>query len=273
MQPAGRGRALALALAFASLSGLAGPFAPAWQSAAQSAAAPAGAAPASARPSAAELLARLDANMSFSSIRYTGRMEISIGGSTRSKSMTAMAIGRDKAFVEFTNPEDRGTRYLKLGQDLWMYFPREADTVKISGHLLKEGMMGSDMSYEDALESRDYAAMYTASVRGRETVDGRDCWVVELTAKVPTAPYDRRVIWIDDERWISVKEEMYARSGKLLKTSRVLEAKRIGQRWFPVKSELVSALRAGTKTVFYLDEVELDPVLDQRQFTMAALTK
>jgi hypothetical protein len=154
-----------------------------------------------------------------------------------------------------------------------MYFPREADTVKISGHLLKEGMMGSDMSYEDALESRDYSVMYTASVRGRETVDGRDCWVVELTATVRTAPYERRVIWIDAERWISVKEEMYARSGKLLKTSRVLEARRMGQRWFPVKSELVSALRSGTRTVFYLDEVELDPVLDQRQFTMAALTK
>ena len=268
MRPAGRGRALALALALACLSGVAGPSSPAWQAAAQTAGAGVAAA-----PSAAELLARLDANMSFSSIRYTGRMEISIGGATRSKSMTAMAIGRDKAFVEFTNPEDRGTRYLKLGQDLWMYFPREADTVKISGHLLKEGMMGSDMSYEDALESRDYSVMYTASVRGRETVDGRDCWVVELTATVRTAPYERRVIWIDAERWISVKEEMYARSGKLLKTSRVLEARRMGQRWFPVKSELVSALRSGTRTVFYLDEVELDPDLDQRQFTMAALTK
>jgi outer membrane lipoprotein-sorting protein len=270
-RPAGRARTLALALALASLTGLAGPCAPAWRAAAQST----GTAPSTvaAAPSAAEILARLDANLSFSSIRYTGRIEISIGGATRTKSMTAMAIGRDKAFVEFTNPEDRGTRYLKLGQDLWMYFPREADTVKISGHLLKEGMMGSDMSYEDALESRDYSVMYTASVRGRETVDGRDCWVVELTATVRTAPYERRVIWIDAERWISVKEEMYARSGKLLKTSRVLEARRMGQRWFPVKSELVSALRSGTRTVFYLDEVELDPVLDQRQFTMAALTK
>ena len=276
-RPAGRARTLALALALASLTGLAGPCAPAWRAAAQAAApataTPATAMPATAMPSAAEILARLDANLSFSSIRYKGRIEISSGGATRTKSMTAMAIGRDKAFVEFTNPEDRGTRYLKLGQDLWMYFPREADTVKISGHLLKEGMMGSDMSYEDALESRDYSVMYTASVRGRETVDGRDCWVVELTATVRTAPYERRVIWIDAERWISVKEEMYARSGKLLKTSRVLEARRMGQRWFPVKSELVSALRSGTRTVFYLDEVELDPVLDQRQFTMAALTK
>ena len=60
--------------------------------------------------------------------------------------------------MEFTNPEDRGTRYLKRDKNLWIYFPKEQDTVKISGHLLKEGMMGSDVSYEDALESSDYQA-------------------------------------------------------------------------------------------------------------------
>lgn len=234
---------------------------------------------------AAAILARVDANMSFRAIRYSATMEIHIGGETRTKAMEAVAIasgagasgagsaGSDKAFIEFTNPEDRGTRYLKLGKDLWMYFPKEADTVKISGHLLKEGMMGSDLSYEDALESKDFASTYSATIKAREALDGRDCYVVELTAKLASAPYDRRLLWIDSERWISLKEEMYARSGRLLKTSRSLEVKRIGGRYFPVKTELVSALRKDTRTVFSLEKVEIDPVLDARQFTMAALTR
>jgi outer membrane lipoprotein-sorting protein len=224
-------------------------------------------------PPAATILARLDANESFKSIRYLGRMEITIGGETRVKTMTALAMGSDKAFVEFTNPEDRGIRYLKLGSDLWMYFPKEADTVKISGHLLKEGMMGSDVSYEDALESKDLAARYAATVKGREALDGRDCWLVELKARVATAPYDRRLLWIDAERWIALKEEMYAKSGKLLKTSATLEVKRIGERWFPTRCILVSALRKGTSTTFFLDKVELDPPLDAKAFTMGALTR
>lgn len=222
---------------------------------------------------AAAILARVDANLSFKTIRYSGRMEIAIGGATRVKTMEAAAEGSDKAFAEFTNPEDAGTRYLKLGKDLWMYFPKEADTVKISGHLLKEGMMGSDLSYEDALESKDYSANYSASLKGRETAEGRDCYLVELQAKRPTAPYERRALWIDAERWVTVREEMYARSGKLLKTSRVLELERVGGRWFPTKTELVSALRKGSRTVFSLDKVELEPKLDPRQFTMAALTR
>ncbi len=140
---------------------------------------------------AQEILSRLDANMSYGSIRFNGRLEITVGGETRYKTMDAIGKGSTKAFAEFTNPEDKGTRYLKLQKNLWIYFPKEQDTVKISGHLLKEGMMGSDISYEDALESSDFLATYSAELRGEETVDERRARVVELTAKVPTATYDR----------------------------------------------------------------------------------
>lgn len=220
-----------------------------------------------------EILARVDANMSYGSIRYSGRMEITVGGETRHKTMDVVAAGTSKAFAEFTNPEDRGVRYLKLDKNLWIYFPKEQDTVKISGHLLREGMMGSDVSYEDALESSDFRARYSAALKGEESVDGRRCYVVELTAKVPTASYDRRVLWIDAERSVRLKEEMYAKSGKLLKTGSTLEVVRLGERWFPARTELVSQLRKNTKTVFAMDKIEIGATLDERQFSLAALSK
>jgi len=236
-------------------------------SAAQASAPPAGA------PSADELLAKLDFNESFKSIRYSGRMEITIDGETRVKDLTAVAMGSDKALAEFTNPEDRGTRFLKIGKDLWMYFPKEQGTVKISGHLLKEGMMGSDVSYEDALESSDYKAKYTARITGSDVIDGHKTWILELKAKVPTASYDRRVMWIDAERFVQLKEEMYAKSGKLLKTSSTLAVQRIGDRWYASTVVMESKLRKNTKTTFAMEKVELDVPLDPNQFTMAALTR
>ena len=230
-------------------------------------------------PSADFLLSKLDANESYRSIRYSGRMEITIGGETRVKEMKAVAQSgqggsqSDKALIEFTNPEDRGIRYLKIGKDLWMYFPKEQGTIKISGHLLKEGMMGSDVSYEDALESSDYKAKYSPRVIGSDEVDGRKAWVLELKAKLPTAIYDRRVMWIDAERFVGLKEEMYAKSGMLLKTSKALAVRRIGDRWYGTSVEMVSKLRKDTKTTFTMQTIELDVALDPRQFTMAALTK
>ena len=222
---------------------------------------------------AGEILDKVDANMSFRSIRYAGRMEITVAGQTRNKTMRAAAQGSSKAFLEFTNPEDKGVRYLKLDKNLWIYFPREQDTVKISGHLLKEGMMGSDVSYEDALESSDFRTRYTATLKDDDSVEGRRCFVVELTARVPTAAYDRLVLWIDAERFVTVKEEMYAKSGRLLKVSKALEVLTVGGRWFPSRIEFVSRLRANTRTVFAMNAIELDVPLDEKQFSLAALTK
>lgn len=222
---------------------------------------------------AAEILRKVDENQAFQSIEYTGRMEIVLGGDTRVKTMRTWAVGDSKAFVEFTNPEDRGTRMLKLDKNLWMYFPKEQDTVKISGHLLKEGMMGSDVSYEDAMESDALLDKYSASVLREEAVEGRPAWVLELKAKVPTATYDRRLVWIDKERYVSLKGEMYARSGKLLKESRSLEVRNIGGRWYPVRTEMVNRLRKDTRTVFVLEELKLDTRIPDSRFGMAELTK
>ena len=133
--------------------------------------------------------------------------------------------------------------------------------------------MGSDVSYEDALESRDFKAKYRASLQGRGTVDGRDCYILRLDAKVPTAAYDRRLMWVDAERYIMLKEEMYAKSGMLIKTSATLEVQRIGERWYPTRTEFVSKLRNDTKTIFAMSRIEIDVPLDDRQFTMSALTK
>ena len=133
--------------------------------------------------------------------------------------------------------------------------------------------MGSDVSYQDALESQDFLAKYSASLKGREAVDARDCYVVELKAKAPTAAYDKRILWIDAERFVTLKAEMYAKSGKLLKTSTSLEVAKVGDRWYPTKVEFESKLRASTKTVFSMTKIALDAPVDPRRFTMAALSK
>lgn len=233
----------------------------------------AGAAFAQAAPSAAEILAKVDENENFASIEYEARMELVLAGKTRVKTMKAVAVGADKAFIEFTNPEDRGVRYLKLGDELWMYFPKEDDTVKISGHLLREGMMGSDVSYEEALESDSLAELYDAVVKGREDYEGRPVWVLELTAKKSSASYARQILRVDAERYVTLSADLYAKSGKLLKESRTLEVRLIGTRWYPVKVELSDKLRKDSRTSFELVSIKLDVPVDPKRFTLSELGK
>lgn len=222
---------------------------------------------------ATEILARVDANQVYASIYYEGKMEIMSGSRTKTKTMKAWSSGSGKAFIEFTNPEDRGVRMLKLDKNLWMYFPSERDTVKISGALLRQGMMGSDFSYEDAMEPDDLKNLYTASVAGRETVEGRDCYVLELVAKGKDVAYATRKIWIDAERFIVARSELYARSGMLLKISRTLGYTKIGARYFPSVVEFSDALKKNSRTVMSMTSLALDAPIDEARFSLQALTK
>lgn len=221
-----------------------------------------------------EILGHMDDNRDHKTISAHATMEIHIDDKVRTKSMEIKGLTKGtRSIVEFTNPEDDGTKYLMIGDNLWIYFPEEEDVVKISGHMLKEGMMGSDVSYEDALESDKLTEKYDIEIVGEETYNDRPCYVIELDATSRDAPYYRRTMWVDKEMFVAWKEEMYAKSGRLLKVARVLDVKKIGDRHFPVKSEMVNKLRKDSKTIFTMSDIKLDVPMDEKTFSMRYLRR
>ena len=61
-------------------------------------------------------------------------------------------------------PRERGTKMLKIGSKLWMYTPRTDRKILIAGHMLRQSMMGSDLSYEDMMEDKKLSHMYMAAL-------------------------------------------------------------------------------------------------------------
>ena len=220
-----------------------------------------------------EILRRMDANTAYRTIQYDGTLAIYSGTVVRIKEMKATAMGTTRALAEFTNPEDKGTKFLKIDKNLWIYFPSEQDTVKISGHMLKEGMMGSDVSYQDALESDDLFKKYAVTVSGEDSVDGRPCYVLTLSATAKDVQYETRKMWVDKERFVALRQEMYAKSGKLLKVSTVLDVQQIGDRWFPVKEEISDQLKQGSRTQFIMKDIRFDVPVDESLFSLRNLQR
>jgi outer membrane lipoprotein-sorting protein len=218
-------------------------------------------------PSAAELLRRVDDNEIFSTIEYEGEMIIDYQNRRFVKTMKAWGRENNDSFIEFTNPEDRGTKYLKKGARLYVYSPDTEEVMLISGHMLKESMMGSDMSYEDTIENEKLSARYDPVLSGSETWNGnganRDCWVLDLTAKKRTESYPKQKLWIDKETGDLLHYELFALSGAKLKEYTLIRVDTIGSRRFPVESELRDLLRKNSKTTFVMKNVILDrPIAD-----------
>jgi outer membrane lipoprotein-sorting protein len=220
-----------------------------------------------------QILERVDANMTMSTARVTAQMTITYrDDDDRILIYEAWAQGTDQSFLEFTAPaRDAGSRFLRLEDAMWIYLPRVGKSVRIQGHMLRQGLMGSDFSYGDASENPSMVEDYDAVLEGEEMLEERRTYVVDLTAKRNDLAYQRRKVWVDAERWVPLKEERFARSGKLLKTALLSEVRRIGDRWYPFRIEMDDALQTDTRTVLQMLSVELDIRVPREVFTLPYL--
>src|SRR5262245_48222732 len=137
-----------------------------------------------AAPTADDLLSAMDKEMQFDTRASTTTMVVADGRTTRTYEMKGYGRGVDEAAVESLAPErEKGTRMRKKGDELWLYIPRAERVQKISGHMLRQGMMGSDVSYEDMMNAAQFRQQYSAVVDGEGETDGRKTWKLVATAK------------------------------------------------------------------------------------------
>lgn len=220
---------------------------------------------------AEEVITQRDENEYVKSARVEATMIINNSGRELEKKMISLSEG-DTALIEFTNPMDRGTKYLKREDNLWMFFPDAEDVVKLSGHMLEQGMMGSDFSYQDMMESEKLIDLYNFEIIAEEKHHDRPCYIIEaIKEEGAEVSYYRRVSWIDKERFIGLKEEMYAESGKLLKEVVVEETEKIEGRWYPIRTVMENMLRKDTWTAFIIDSIEFNPDIPEGTFSLESL--
>ncbi|MBC7363288.1 MAG: outer membrane lipoprotein-sorting protein [Candidatus Aminicenantes bacterium] len=118
-----------------------------------------------------EILKRVDDNITADNKIMTAKMIIHLRRVSRTVEFKSYIQGTEKAFTEYlAPPRERGTKMLKLGKQLWMYSPWTERTILISGHMLRQSVMGSDLSYEDMLEDPRLSNSYTAELVGEEVI-------------------------------------------------------------------------------------------------------
>ena len=225
-------------------------------------------------PGGAEILKKLDENLTSETRIFTSRMIIHGRRNVRTVTSRTWSQGDQRAYTEYLSPpREQGTKMLKLEDRLWVYSPSTDRIVQISGHMLRQSVMGSDLSYEDMLEDARLTEIYDARVTGTESVDGRSCWVVKLLAKKVGVAYHSRSMWVDRERYVPLKEELYAKSGKLLKRVDLKDFRQTDGRWFPWHMVFKDVLKSGEGTEFIIDAIAFDAVIPEHLFSKAALRR
>ena len=224
------------------------------------------------QPGADEIIALVDKNMSSENRVFESTMTINGRRSSRTIASRSYTAGDKKSFTEYLSPaREQGTKMLKLENQLWIYSPATDRIIQISGHMLRQSVMGSDLSYEDMMEDRKLTDIYNAKVSGTDEIEGRKTWILDLTAKVEDIAYAKRRIWVDTERYVPLKEELYARSGQLLKRSTMGNIIKVDGRWFPATVVYKDMLKQGDGTEFKITTIKFNQEIPEYIFTKAAL--
>jgi len=218
---------------------------------------------------AEEILARLDDNMVFETAYAEIEMVITIGRRVIKKELISYTKGTENSFIEFLSPaRDRGTKMLKTGKVLKVYFPSAERVMRLSGHMLKQSMMGSDFSYEDMTENaEELKKEYQVELLGEEIFNDNPCYVLELESRDESKTYFFRKIWVDKEKFIGHKVEFSAKSGKLLKVMTVADIQSFRNRYYPTRVTMVDKLREDSKTEMMIKNIQFDIVIPEGTFT------
>ena len=224
----------------------------------------------------AEALVRaMDKNLNAKTRVLTSKMIVHGRRTSRTIKSRNWVKGINQAYTEYlAPPREAGTKMLKSGDKLWTYSPQTDRVIQISGHMLRQSVMGSDMSYNDMMEDRPLTDLYEATVEGSEMIDGRKHWILFLEARVKGLSYPKRRAWVDSEYLLPMKEELYAKSGKLLKSTSMDGIKKVQDRWFPTRFIFKDELKKNSKgTEWIIDDIAFDTDIPDSRFEKAMLRK
>lgn len=221
---------------------------------------------------AEEIVGRLEDNQTHTTSRSEMTMTIEDRFGRRVSTMTSFTRGDDLSLIEFTSAAERGQKVLRTADEIYLFYPDAAELVRLQGAALREGMLGSDVSYEDLTGGKTLLETYTVALEGTETVDGHPCYVVTMEARRRNVAYPRQTVWVDQEIFVGRRSEYFSLNGRLLKTITASEIELVDDTYIPTHLVVSDALKRNSSTTIEIDEIELGLRLRDDLFSLEELS-
>ena len=149
----------------------------------------------------------------------------------------------EKKIMFFVSPADvKNTSFMSWSyadgrsDDQWIYLPALKRTKRISSDGKSDNFMGSDFTYDDLGDRHPNQDNH--KLLREETVDGKDCYVVESTPKEDDYMYSKTITWVMKDNYLGLKREFYDDRGKLLKVLTIKKYEKVDGFWTILETEM-----------------------------------
>jgi len=140
----------------------------------------------------------------------------------------------------------------------------------IKASQMNEGLFGSDLSYQDAVEN--FFAWKKQTLIGSETINGVNCQILESKPDSSSVSiYSKVRSWIDPQRFVPMRIEKYSSSGELVRRIDVTRVAR-DEKHHPIPASLtVHGPRKNSVTEFNGARIDQDAQFTDADFTAAGI--
>ncbi|CAA6829907.1 MAG: Membrane protein [uncultured Aureispira sp.] len=218
---------------------------------------------------AKEVVQKMDDNAFGGRIKSNMKMTIVRPKWSRTMEFKSWADGADYSLILVTAPaREKGITYLKRAREMWNFQPSIDRTIKMPPSMMTQSWMGSDFKNDDLVRQSSVVKDYQHKMLGKETLDGRECYKIEMIPN-EDAPvvWGKVIIWIDTKNYLNLKTEHYDEDEDLVDTSYGQNVKELGGRLLPTKMVLVPADEEGHKTIMEYTSLEFDAKFEDRFFS------
>jgi outer membrane lipoprotein-sorting protein len=132
--------------------------------------------------------------------------------------------------------------------------------------------MGSDLFYYDMEDKNFNDFNYTFITE--ETYENMSCYVIDMFAKDPNAPYSKQRVWINKTDYFIYKSECYDKknTSEVIKRIVFLEVKEIQGILIPKKT-VVDNIKENHKTLLIQENLKINTGIKDDVFTIQNLMK
>ncbi len=177
----------------------------------------------------------------------------------------------EKSIMFFLSPADvKNTSFMSWtydsdqSDDQWIYLPALKKTKRISSDSKSDYFMGSDFTYDDLGDRK--LEDDTHKLLREETLDGKECYVVESVSKDEDYMYSKTVVWVNKSTFIGVQKDFYDEDEDLLKTLTIKEVEKISDIWVITNSEMKN-VQKNHRTSIILSNIQINTGISDSKFT------
>jgi outer membrane lipoprotein-sorting protein len=197
-------------------------------------------------------------------------MKITTPDWERELKIRAWTRGMKKTFMRVLAPKkDEGVATLRVGSEMWNYFPKINKVVKVPPSMMMGSWMGSDFTNDDLVREVSLVEEYDVTMKTEETA-----YVLTLVPKENTPTVWGRIdVTIDKKTTLPMEQVYYDEKGARIRVMRLKNIRDFGGRRVPSVMELVPLNKPGHNTTVTYDSASFNIAVDDEVFSLRNLQK